>query len=131
MTGIDTNILVRYLVEDDLAQTEKVHRLFGRLRSNGEAIYISSLVICESIWVLQSVYGKTTAEVIEIVEELLGVDVLKLENEDVVRLALAAARNSKAGFADHLIGQLNLAAGCSRTVTFDRALRRTSGFALL
>jgi len=118
--GIDTNVLVRYLVEDDQRQTNRV-----------ESVYVSSIVLCETAWVLASVFGQSKTEIVEHFERILETDVFQVEEEDAVRRALALTRKRKGDFADYLIGQLNLERGCRFTATFDRSLRSDSAFSVL
>jgi predicted nucleic-acid-binding protein len=131
MIGADTKILVRYLVEDDKAQTEEVHRLLAAASSSGETVYVSLIVLCEAYWVLRTVFDRPKSAILEALETLLGVDVIQIEEPDVVRRALGACRRSKGDFADHLIGQLHAERGCRHTATFDRGLRGASGFVVL
>lgn len=131
MTGIDSNVLVRLLVEDAPDQTDRVHRFLAKSRAAGETVYVSTVVLCESAWVLRSVYARSKSQILDAFEQLLGVDVMQVEEEDAVRSAVQLSRTGKADFADSLIGQLNLAHGCRRTVTFDRSLRTVPGFAVL
>ena len=130
MTGIDTSVLVRFLVEDHANQAQRAHAFLGRSRSQGEVVYISALVLCETVWVLQSVFGHPSSQVLQVIEQLLRTDVFQVEAEDSVRAALASCRSGKGDFTDHLIGHMNLAKGCRGTVTFDRSLRAAPGFTL-
>ena len=131
MTGLDTNALVRFLVEDDRRQTDRVQRFLARSRTLGERVYVSAIVLCEAVWVLRSAFAKSRAEVLEAVQQLLSTDIFVVEEEDSVRAALDLCRTGKADFVDCLIGRLNLAKGCRSTVTFDRSLRETAGFTML
>ncbi|MBI3665477.1 MAG: type II toxin-antitoxin system VapC family toxin [Acidobacteria bacterium] len=131
MTGLDTNVLVRFLVEDDRRQTDRVHRFLARSRTLGERVYISAVVLCETVWVLRSGYAKSRAEILEAVQQLLSTDIFLVEEEDSVRAALLLCRTGKADFADCLIGQIHLARACRSTVTFDRSLSATPGFTIL
>ncbi len=131
MIGIDTNILVRYLVADDQAQTDAVHRLLAGARAAGEPVFISHIVLCETFWVLRSVFERPKAEIVDALDALLNVDVLRVEEPDIVRHALESCRRGKGDFADYLIGQIHAARGCSRTATFDRTLRSAPGFKVL
>ena len=131
MTGIDTNVLVRYLVDDDQEQADRVHRFLARCRRASEPVYISSIVLCETLWVLRSAFASSKLQIVEVLERLLSSDVFQIEQEDSVRAALDLFRTAKGEFVDCLIGQLNLAKGCRATVTFDRDLRSISGFSAL
>jgi predicted nucleic-acid-binding protein len=89
------------------------------------------MVLCETAWVLRSVFSGSRTEVLELIERLLDTDVFQVEAEDAVRAALQSCRPGKGDFADHLIGHMNLAKGCRSTVTFDRSLGRAAGFSTL
>jgi len=129
--GIDTNVLVRYFVEDDVAQTKRVERFLAAARRAGESVYVSSIVLCETARVLRKVFGQSKSETLDYLERILDTDVFQVEEEDSVRQALRLSRKGKGDFADYLIGQLNLARGCRFTVTFDRSLRSDSAFSIL
>jgi len=131
MTGVNTNVLVRFLVGDDDAQADRVHRFLAQSRAAAETVYVSSLVLCETVWVLRSVFKKTRQDIVRAVEHLLDLDVFEIEDADAVRRALQSFRTEPGDFTDHLIGQLNRERGCRFTVTFDRGLRRASDFSML
>ena len=131
MTGVDTNVLVRYLVEDDEHQTKRVERFLQESRAAGELVYISTVVLCETSWVLRSVFGKSRAKVLSTIEQLIDSDIFQVEDADSVRKAVQLALRSKADFTDHLIGEIHLARGCRFTLTFDRSLKSSSAFSVL
>jgi predicted nucleic-acid-binding protein len=131
MRGLDTNVLVRYLMNDDAGQVQRVDRLVQDCRSEGEGLYIPVIVICEMLWVLDRVHGQTKPEMIRALEELLGLDILQFEQEAVIRASLDHYRRGKADFADYVIGEISRQAGCRDTVTFDRALGHALGYTLL
>ena len=131
MTGVDTNVLVRLLTGDDNAQTDRVHRFLTQSRAAAETVYVSSLVLCETVWVLRSIFKKTRQDILHAVERLLDLDIFEIEDSDAVRRALQFSRTEPGDFTDHLIGQLNRERGCRFTVTFDRDLRRASDFSML
>lgn len=131
MTGVDTNVLVRFLVDDDEAQTARVHRFLKSSRNTGEPVFVSTVVLCETCWVLRSAYAKSKKEVLEAVESLLNADVFLVEEAESVQRALELSRKGKADFPDYLIGELHLARKCHTTVTFDRSLRGAAAFSVL
>ena len=131
MIGIDANVRVRFLAEDDKRQTDRAQAFLAQSRSRGESVYISTLVLCETAWVLRSVFGHSRAAILELIERLLDTDVFQVEAEDAVRAALQSCRSGKGDFADHLTGHMNLAKGCRSTVTFDRSLGSAAGFGTL
>jgi predicted nucleic-acid-binding protein len=131
MTGVDTNVLVRYFAADDEPQVQRVDRLLKASRLAGEPVFVSVLVLCETCWALRSNYGKSENAILDAVQSLLNADMIHVEEPDAVRRAVEFTRTGKADFADYLIGELNLARGCRYTVTFDRALRDDPAFSLL
>lgn len=131
VTGVDTNVLVRFFAADDEPQTQSVNRFLKASRVAGERVFVSMLVLCETCWVLRSTYGKSKSTILDAIELLLNADLFHLEEPDAVRRALQLARAGKADFPDYLIGELHLSKGCRYTVTFDRSLRGDAAFLLL
>ena len=109
MIGIDTNVVVRYLIEDDPGHTGQVHRLLARAGAQGERVWVSTVVLCEALWVLDSIYRVPKPRIGEAVAQLLDADIFEVETADLVRVALEMYGAGKAAFADYLIGQLHLA----------------------
>src|ERR1700728_4433691 len=124
MLGIDTNVLVRYLVQDDQLQYEKARRLINREVSKGEPVMVSLLVLLETEWVLRSRYGLAKTEILVGVSALLDTADLVFEDEPSIDHAVHSWKASPADFADCLIEARNLRLGCAATATFDgKALR--------
>ena len=131
MIGLDTNILVRYLTQDDPTQSAKAtqileHRL--TLKSPG---FVSVVVIAEIVWVLDRAYSLTSKQIASAVERLLQVEVLTIECEQEVFTAMVALKQGRASFAYTLIAELGARAGCTRTPTFDQKAGRLPGFELV
>jgi predicted nucleic-acid-binding protein len=126
--GLDTNILLRFLVLDDPAQSGRAVRIMGTL-SEDEPGFVSVVVLAETIWVLDRVYRQDRAAIADVVQELLSSDGLALEHPAAVAMALSATRDQSADFVDALIGAVAAEAGCERTLTFDRRAARLPGFA--
>lgn len=120
MRALDTNLLIRFLVQDDRKQAKRVLALFEEAEEDGSTLYIPSVVILETIWVLASAYACTREEIIDSLEELAAMPVLALENPDTLHRVIADGRSSSIGLADLLIGHTAAAAGCEETLTFDR-----------
>lgn len=127
MTGLDTNVLVRYLVGDDPVQTARARRELER----DERFLVDSVVICELVWVLESGYGFSRAEIAGALERILAIAQFEIEGKDLALSALDDFRGSTADFSDCLLGRRNRAAGASETLTFDRSLRGLAGFRVL
>lgn len=131
MIGLDTNILVRYLTQDDPVQSAKATQILERRLTPKNLGFVSVAVIVETVWVLDRAYGLTAREISGAVERLLQVDVLALENEQEVFTAMVALKQGRASFADALIAELGTRAGCGRTLTFDRNAAQLPGFELV
>ncbi len=131
MRGLDTNVLVRYLVADDVKQTALAEGFVEQCRAAGDFLYLSVVVLCELVWVLSSVYGKVKVEVVRILELILQTKQFQVENDALVRRSLEAFRTGRGDFADYLIGETGRTAGCDDCVTFDRALAGAAGFTVL
>ena len=131
MIGVDTNVLVRYLVKDDKRQAEKVSAWVRDMRRRGEALVLSHIVLCELVWVLESAYDFPKSSILQAVERLLGTKQFYIDHKDDVWAALDEYRNGKGDFADYLIGRSNHTMGCQYTVTFDQDLKGAKSFHLL
>ena len=131
MKGIDTNVLARYLRDDDPEQSRTAARLVQRARNSGEPLFINHVVLCELVWILDSVYEHTKEEIATMIESILHTAQIRIEDAASVQAALDDCRKSKAGFADCLIGRRNIALGCETTISFDRNLRNTDIFQVI
>ena len=127
MLGIDTNVLVRFLVRDEERQFARTQRLLRREAERGEPVFVSQLVLLETEWVLRSRYGLSKAEILGTFSGLLESAELRIEGEPSVEQALFIWKDSAAEFADCLIGMRHLGLGCQATASFDqRALKLPS-----
>lgn len=128
MLGIDSNVLVRYLVGDDRSQYERARRLIHREENIGEPVLVSLLVLLEMEWVLRSRYGLTKPEIVAAVSSLLQTAEVVFEDEPSVEHAIYMWKDSQAEFADCLINARNRRLGCRATATFDRNALKLAGF---
>jgi len=128
MLGIDTNVLVRFLVRDDEAQFEKARRLIKREIAAVRRVFVSQLVLLEAEWVLRSRYDLPKIEIMAAISGLLDAADLQLEDEPAVEEALFVWKDSAAEFADCLIGARNQSLGCRATATFDMSAAKLPGF---
>jgi predicted nucleic-acid-binding protein len=128
VTGIDTNVLVRYFMDDDPAQASRVEVFLRECRTKGERIFVSSVVLCEFAWTLRSAFRVDRANILRSIEELLDSESFVIEQDDAVRSAVHLARTSKGDFADYLIGAIGMEKGCRFTVTLDHSLDSHPGF---
>lgn len=131
MIGLDTNVLLRYVVRDDPKQAAAADRVIDSAAERGEDLFLCGVVLCELTWVLESGYGYERAAIAKVFDKLLATEQFQLERKDEVRSALDGYREGQADFSDYLIGRLNTAHGCERTATFDGALRGEPGFEVL
>ena len=131
MIGLDTNVVIRYLVQDDKKQSAAATRFIEKSLTADVPGYINQITLCEIVWVLQRCYGVKQPQVKEILEALLKTKQLILENVEVTWKALRAFNANNADFCDALIGQANIHSGCEHTVTFDKRAASLPGFDLL
>ncbi len=128
MIALDTNVLVRFLVEDDVRQSEQAASLIERAVSSGDALFISEVVLCETVWVLSGSYRIGRARIVATLRDLLRARHLTFAASNMLARAIEAFANGKGDFADYLIRENARAAGCEQVATFDRALLRELGF---
>jgi predicted nucleic-acid-binding protein len=128
MIGLDTNVLVRYLVQDDPVQSRQASALIDRAATRDTAMFINQIVMCELAWVLGRGYGYARTELAEVIEKILLGRQFEIEKKDLVWAELADFKASRADFADCLIGVANQLAGCESTMTLDRPAASLSAF---
>ena len=130
MIGLDTNVLVRYIAQDDPRQSAQASALIESL-TPAQPGFVTSIALVKALWVMEDVYAADRERLANIVEALLQTDALVVESAEQVWRALAGFRKSKADFADHLIARLCEARGCATTYTFDKAAARDGGMTLV
>jgi predicted nucleic-acid-binding protein len=130
--GLDTNILLRWLLspaEGDLGSSDaEIERVSAIIQAPGARFHVNPMVVADTAWILEQKLKLTRTDVALVVERLLYSENVEVGSRAEVAAAQAAFAASNANFADCLIAQLNLAAGCSHTLTFDRRASRTLGF---
>jgi predicted nucleic-acid-binding protein len=131
MRALDTNILVRFIIDDDPVQSAAAERILAASHANREHLFISIPALCELVWVLKGGLRQSKANIENVIRSLVNDDLFQIESKHQVMEALELYRQGKADFADYLIGQLARKAGCRDTVTFDKALKGTPGFTIL
>jgi predicted nucleic-acid-binding protein len=129
--AIDTNVLVRFLVNDDRAQAERVRQLFATAEQQRDAFYVPLLVLLETIWVLESAYQVKRADLIETLAELLLMPVLQFEQRGTIQAMLDDVATTSVDLPDALIAQSALQMGCEGVLTFDQKAARGPAFVLL
>ena len=132
MIALDTNVLLRYLVQDDPMQSPKATEIVEHRLSKQEPGFASLVCILEIVWVLGSLYKRSRWEIAGHIEMILAADTLQVQNEQEVYQGVIALRNGTGTFEDALIGGLGAWWGCSATLTFDqKAAKRLNGFQLI
>ncbi|MDN5881631.1 MAG: type II toxin-antitoxin system VapC family toxin [Nitrosospira sp.] len=130
MIGLDTNVLVRYIMQDDPEQSPQASALIESLTA-GNAGFITLVSAVELVWVLGACYGLGRRQLADALEALLRTRELILEHAEIVLRATSIYRGTKADFADCLIGEAAASAGCEQTVTFDRGAAKHTGMRLI
>lgn len=130
MIGIDTNVLVRYIAQDDPRQSPKATKLIEQVCDSATPGFIGLVVLVELVWVCESCYGAARVEVVEILRRILSIRQLMVQEAEIVWKALRAFEAGTADFSDCLIERMGNAAGCSAMMTFDKAAA-AAGMALL
>jgi len=128
MLGVDTNVLVRYLVRDDRSQYDKARQLIDGEVAHGGAVLVSLLVLLETEWVLRSRYELAKADALAAFSAPLDTSDLAFEDEPAIENALYSWKESSADFADCLIESRNRRLGCRATATFDGRALKLAGF---
>jgi predicted nucleic-acid-binding protein len=131
MIGLDTNVLLRYLTQDDPAHSARATEIIERRLTAEEPGFVSLVSVLEVAWVLKSLFKRSRQQIATDIEMLLAADTLEIQNEQEVYTALVALRNGWGTFEDALIGSLGAWRGCSATLTSDEdAAKKLPGFRL-
>ena len=131
MPALDTNVLVRYLVQDDMAQFAAAKRLIDGCLSEGLPLFVPVTVVLELEWVLRSRFGFAKGDILQALSSLFSATELRLESERALEVALQLLRESQADFADCLHIALAAQAGEQPLWTFDKSAAKVSGAQLL
>ena len=131
MIGLDTNVLVRYLVQDDPAQSKLATKFIEKNCTDSEPGFIGHIVLCELSWVLESNYQQSRDQIANVIEQILQVSQLAIPNTELIWRALSDYRDSNADFSDYLLSRTNQATGCEYTLTFDKKAAKQDLFELL
>jgi predicted nucleic-acid-binding protein len=131
MIGLDTNVVLRYLAEDDPRQSKAARDLIEGRLTRDEPGHIAAITIAEIAWVLTRLYAGSREEIADAIEGLLAAPTIVVEHRGFVRQAVQDFRESAAEFSDCVIGCVNAGVGCDTTVTFDRAAAKVARFRLL
>ena len=128
MKALDTNVIVRFLINDDRTQGRKARILFENAESTGERYFVGTPVLLETIWVLSAVYDLARDDVLQAIELLSQIPILEFERHETVLELVRLGGTTSADLPDLLIGLSCRAAGCESTLTFDKGLGPTGLF---
>jgi predicted nucleic-acid-binding protein len=131
LIALDTNVIVRYIAQDDARQSALATRMMEKTLAADNPGFISLVTLCEVAWVLEGCYDAGRDRIRQVVEGLLGTKQLQLESPELVWKALRAWQGTTADLSDAIIGQVAQAHGATRVVTFDKAASRLPGFEFL
>jgi len=131
MKGIDTNVLVRYIAQDDPTQSLKATHFIEKEYSEDSSLFIHGMLLCELVWVLESAYDYSRQDIAKVLEQVLKTRQFHLHEPDILWQSLSGYKNHGADFADHYIAHLNKSNGCEYTVTFDKKAAKAPCFKLL
>lgn len=131
MIGIDTNVLLRWLIRDDLvdgtlpAQQEAIALIF---ENGDETLFINEIVVVEIVWVLKQRAKLAKDQIAMIIDALLNLDRVVVKERDMLAAALDRSARSPGDFSDHFIGEINFRRGCRTTMTFDKPAAKSDHF---
>ena len=128
MNALDTNVLVRFLVQDDDRQAQVVNALLADAETQKQPLFVSSLVLLELMWVLKSAYEVPRAVILDALNELLSLSVLEFQDQLAIRDFVVGAQDNNYDLSDLLIGQIGCYSGCKTTLTFDKKAAKSPQF---
>ncbi|TAK74515.1 MAG: PIN domain-containing protein [Gammaproteobacteria bacterium] len=128
MKGIDTNVLVRYIVQDDPQQSRQATLFIEETCSDEKTIFITGIIICELVWVLEAAYDYPRQSIAAVIEKILETRQFHIFQSDILWKSLHDYQHLNVDFADSYINHLNVANGCEYTMTFDKKAARLKHF---
>ncbi|MFC1706486.1 PIN domain-containing protein [Planctomycetota bacterium] len=131
MIALDTNVLVRFLVEDDEKQARRAKELIQTAIEHETGLFLSDIVLCETVWVLEVSYGFNREQIEQVLRSILAARYVRFTSSDRVARAIKAYATGRGDFADYMIREHARTAGCEAVYTFDKALKRDGGFLLM
>lgn len=131
MIALDTNVLVRYLVQDHPAQAAAATKILEAAEKAQEPCFLSDIVLCELVWVLESCYKHRRAQVVSVLNQLQNVTLFEFADADLVAHAVAQYHKGPADFSDYLLINQAHHATARMVYTFDKALRSVDGCTVL
>jgi predicted nucleic-acid-binding protein len=128
MIALDTNVLVRFLVEDDKVQSRRAKKLVEEAVMDDEDLFVVDLVVVETVWVLKRSYGLKKDAIAAVLRMLLGARNLRFESSDRIARVISAYEKGRGGFSDYLIREKAAEWECETVATFDTVLQKEQGF---
>lgn len=128
MKAVDTNVLVRFLVQDDEAQTQIANQLLIKAENEKQPLFVSNVVVLELMWVLKSFYDTPRNDILASLSELLSMAALEFQDQLIIRNFVVSAQDNSYDLADLLIAQVARGKGCETTLTFDKKAAKSLYF---
>ncbi len=128
MIGLDTNVVIRYLMQDDQKQFNRAEKVIESAISQKKILHINLVILCEIVWVLSYHYELGREEINQFLGMLLHAEQIEVESRQLALSAFNEYQNSQADFADCIIGLINQSVGCTTTYTFDKKAAKLSFF---
>lgn len=131
MIGLDTNVLIRYLLQDDEKQSYLAVKTIEAAIHRGDCLYVCLIVLCEVVWVLDYHYELKKEDIVRFLDMLLHSGSIEIENREEVLGAFQEYQKASANFADCLIGKTHQSRGCTTTYSFDKKALKLTTFTQL
>lgn len=131
MIGLDTNVFIRYLVQDDEQQAQLATHLIENQCSKENPALINEIILCEIVWVLKRAYRYDKAVILTIIKQLLSSDEIYISSHTEAWAAYHDYENGNADFSDYFIARINQKFGCPCTFSFDKKASQSDNFKLL
>ena len=131
MIGLDTNILIRYIVQDEPLQSRKAVKFIEQECSDESSVFINAIILCELVWVLESGYEYSREEISIVLEKILRTRQFYIADTHILWQALSDYQHKGVDFSDSYIAHYNIHSGCKTTITFDKKASRLAQMKLL
>jgi len=128
MIAVDTNVIIRYLVNDDKVQARRAQKLIDKTIDGNHTIFLSTIVLVELVWVLESCYTFSKKAVLEVLTDLIDHPGFTFEHSDCVTLAVNDFRDGKADFSDYMTAEISGKRAGSKLFTFDKKCKEKNLF---
>lgn len=131
VVGLDTNLLVRFLTDDDADQANKVYEVFKQAEQDGSELYVPTLVVFELVWVLKSIYKFERSSILQILSDLISMPIFKFENISIIQSCIRDANNTTFDLSDLLIVYSAKTCAVNSILTFDKKAAKHKLFELV